>query len=442
MSSTVDGLVSGLNTTSLISQLMTAEAAPQQKLKNKVTSTQTAQKAYQGINTLMSALKTATEGLTLPTGWQTMKANASDPSITVSATSAAVAGQVSFDVTQLSRAQVTTAKMPDSGDVVGGGGFNLTIGVGDKAVTTNIPITDLKANTAQGLADAINAKGLSVRAAVVATDSGTMLQLSSTKAGEANAFTADGLTGDVAKVAVTARNAKLSIGDQDAGGYTVSSESNTFTNVLPGLTVTANAVTTKSATVTVGGDNEALAGKMAAIVEAANQALAGIGAQSGYDASTKTGGPLLADSATRFMSLNILSAVSGGKTGFGSFSKLGVATDQTGKLTFDKEKFLSALQADPAKVQDAVLNGVAKSLNDLAKKATNAVDGTLTVAIQGGDSKIKDLNNRIADWDVRLQTRKSALQRQFSSLEVSLGKLKDQSQWLSAQLGSLPTGKS
>ena len=54
---------------------------------------------------------------------------------------------------------------------------------------------------------------------------------------------------------------------------------------------------------------------------------------------------------------------------------------------------------------------------------------------------VKSYNDQIADWDVRLQARRQGLQKQFADLEVALGKMKDQSSWLSGQLASLPTGK-
>jgi flagellar hook-associated protein 2 len=336
--------------------------------------------------------------------------------------------------------------MPASGDVVGPGGLNIAIGKDpsdpNNSVTTNIAVTDLKTNTAQGLADAINAKGLSVRAAVVTNDAGdTLVQFTSTKTGVANQFGIDGLTGSAAQLAVTAKDAKISIGDAGASGaYSVTSSSNTFTNLMPGLTITASAVTTSPVTVTTTTDTSAISAKVKAMVDAANDALSGISDLSSYDATNKVGGPLLSDSTTRFISQNILSAVSNGKTGYGSFSQLGITLDQTGKITFDADKFAAAMASDPAKVQDALQNGLAATYDTQAKGATNSVDGSLTVAIQGRNARVKDLTDQIADWDTRLQTKKEALQKQFADLEVALGKLKDQSSWLSGQIASLPSG--
>jgi flagellar hook-associated protein 2 len=445
VTSSVDGLISGLSTTSMIQQLMAAEAAPQDKLKSSLTDEQTTTKAYRAVNTKMSTIQTAAEALTTATGWQSMKSSSDNASVTVSAGSTATAGQISFNVKALARAQVSTAAMPASGDVVGGSGLTINIGKdpADPAhsVATTIQASDLKTNTPQGLVDAINAKGLSVRAALVATDTGQMVQFTSTKTGLANQFSIDGLTGSPAQVAVTAKDAQISIGDDGAAGaYTVSSSSNTFTNLMPGLTITASAETTTPVTITTSTDTGTIAAKVKAMVDAANDALSGISDLSSYDATNKVGGPLLSDSTTRFMSQNLLSAISNGKTGYGSFSQLGISLDQTGKITFDADKFAAALAADPAKVQDAIRNGLAATYDTQAKGATNSVDGSLTVAIQGRDARVKDLTGQIADWDVRLKTKKEALQKQFANLEVALGKLKDQSSWLSGQIASLPSG--
>jgi flagellar hook-associated protein 2 len=91
-------------------------------------------------------------------------------------------------------------------------------------------------------------------------------------------------------------------------------------------------------------------------------------------------------------------------------------------------------------VKNAVGQGLAVGLEDIATKASNSVDGTITLAIKARDGVIRDLNTQVSNWDIRLSGRRKALERQFSNLEVALGKLKDQSNWLAGQLASLPSG--
>ena len=105
----------------------------------------------------------------------------------------------------------------------------------------------------------------------------------------------------------------------------------------------------------------------------------------------------------------------------------------------------SATSFDPGWDQ---ANGLARKLETLSAQAsegvilptdsvTKARQGTMQGLIQRQTESISDLNDQVSAWDVRLDLRKSALQLQFSNLEVALGKMKSQSSWLAGQLASL-----
>jgi flagellar hook-associated protein 2 len=57
--------------------------------------------------------------------------------------------------------------------------------------------------------------------------------------------------------------------------------------------------------------------------------------------------------------------------------------------------------------------------------------------IQRRTATISDLNDQVSAWDVRLDLRQQALQRQFTNLEVAMGKMQEQSKWLAGQLATL-----
>jgi flagellar hook-associated protein 2 len=94
-----------------------------------------------------------------------------------------------------------------------------------------------------------------------------------------------------------------------------------------------------------------------------------------------------------------------------------------------------------------VAHGIGRKLEALALVAsegvidplnpTKAKQGTLQALIQRRNEAIKGLNDQVAEWDVRLELRKTALQKQFSSLEVAMGKMQQQSSWLAGQLAGL-----
>jgi flagellar hook-associated protein 2 len=446
MTSTVDGLITGLGTTQLISQLMQVESQPQTALKSKVSTEQKVIGSYQSINGKMAALRTAAEALTKVGTWQAARASSSSDAVTATATDGATTGDLTFDVKRLASAHVLTLSPDALGAITSGAGLDIRIG------TAGPVHVDVGTNTAAGAAAAINAKAMGVRASVVNTDDGPVVQLTAAQTGTDAAFTVDGYaeTPDVVRPGV---DAQIQVGDPDAGGYTVSSSTNAFTGVLPGVTFTATRLQT-GVTLSVTSDTGKLADRMQSLVDAANAALTDIGSQTAYDPATRTGKPLAGNFTVRQLEQSLLSSVSNGKALYGSFKQLGVALDRGGKLTFDRAAFLTAYQADPAKTQAAVTTGLADPtkippvlatgladlLQTVAKAATDTTTGTLTLAIQGRTATVKSLNDQIDGWDTRLASRQAALQHQYASLEVALGKLKSQSSWLSGQISTLPTG--
>jgi flagellar hook-associated protein 2 len=433
----VDGLISGMNTTQVIAQLMQLAAQPQTNLKNQVSKESAVISAYQSVNTRLSALRTAAEAFTPPSAlvptnptWQSVKATSSSTAVTATATAGATPGTFTFDVTALAKAQITTANVAAAGPVTTGSGLDVTVG----STTTHV---DVATDTAQGVADAINGAKLGVSATVLSTNSGTVMQLTGAT-GAAHAFAVAGLAASTANL-TTAADAQITVGDPNNGGYTVNSGTNTFTNLLPNVTLNVSQLAT-GVSVSTSSDTDGIADKMQAMVDAANAALSQIRSQTTYNANGKSGGALTGDYAVRQIQGNVLSAVSDGLTGYGAFKQFGVQLGRDGNLTFDRSAFTAAYNANPSGVQDAVANGLAKQLDTVAKAATDPLTGTLTSAIHGGTDQVRALNRQISDWNVRLQAKQTALQRQFTHLEVALGKMKNQSSWLSGQLAGLGSG--
>ena len=105
MSMSVDGLVSGLNTTDLINQLMSIEAQSQNRLKQQQADEQSTIKLYQTLNSKFSAVQTAAKALNTASSWQTMKATSSDTAaVSATAGAGALGGSLSFTVENLATA--------------------------------------------------------------------------------------------------------------------------------------------------------------------------------------------------------------------------------------------------------------------------------------------------------------------------------------------------
>jgi flagellar hook-associated protein 2 len=461
VTSAVDGLVSGLSTSSLINQLMTVEAAPQTRLKAKVSTAQTTSASYQSVNSRVSALKSAADTLGQLSTWRGIKAASTSSTVTATALvgTNGSAGTTTFDVKTLAKSQISTAKVATSGDVTGASSIDVTVGPldgsydadgkpRDKKVT--IALTD---RSAKGIADAINAAGLGVKAAVVTTGgANNILQFSGTKTGTNNAFKIEGMDDLPLNDVATVSNAVLTIGGGEGnGGYDAISDTNTFSKLMPGVSITVSKVES-DVTVTASQDVSGIADKFQALVDAANATLSEISNQTAYNASTKKGSPLTGDFAVRNMAQTIMSSVSQGlvyddptwvkpdndpdakapRIKFGSLAQFGIQLDSTGQLKFDATKFAASYNANPSGIQQA---GIA--LGDQFEAMATTMNTNVTSVITGRNKEIDSLNTQIDNWDIRLAAKRTALQKQYSDLEVALGKLKDQSNWLSGQLAGL-----
>ncbi|AGZ46335.1 flagellar filament capping protein FliD [Actinoplanes friuliensis] len=477
----VDGLVTGMSTTDTINQLMKIEAAPQAALRNKVNTANKVVTAYQSVNSRMSSIGTAAKALTDANSWKSMKATSSSDAAVVSAQPGASAGSMSFRVNQLATTHaatftggsVTSISDAATSPVMNGSSFDIELADG---TTQTVSPTDA---SLQSVVSAINnTANAAYKASAVQISPGKYtLQLTATKSGQDGDFAIPSGLDNLGTGVVTTQgaNAQLTVGTT-ADAYTIESASNTFADVLPGVTVTATKVQSASdaqVTIDLSSDTEGLAAKVQALVDNANTALTEIAAQSKTKSGEISAGVLVGDSAMRKLTQDILSAVSGGATGLGSnggnasYNAVGISVDRSGKLTFDKDKFLESYKADPAKTQQFFDGyeekaggtpakfdpghdtsvGLARKLDTLALVATEGVvdptnptrpkEGILQGLIQRRNDNIRRLNDQVSEWDIRLDLRKTSLQRQFSNLEVAMGKMQQQSSWLSSQLANL-----
>lgn len=441
--STISGLASGLDTASIIDQLMTLEAVPQTKLKTRVTTEQSVITAMQTLNTKVSLIGSKAEALAKSTAWSPVAATSSNTAITVKADSGA--NPTNLNVTVIDTAKThqigfaTSAKLTDS---VTGGTTSFTIDRFDGS-----PLTLASDGTLKGMVDAINDTanntGLKASAIKVGTDSNGDAQyqlfVESTETGTAQDFEITAEDGSALLGGYTSRagsDAKISLGT----GITVTSSTNTFEDVVDGVDITLGAAATNAttATVSVTRDSASLASQVSSMVDALNAALDEIATQTAYDADTGTAGKLLGDATVRSLRNTLLNSVY--PTNGTSLASLGIQTTRDGKLTFDATKFKEAYAADPTGVAEQFTTdggGFASRLEKAAKSASNTTDGTITNAIKGRKQEVTRLNDSIDAWDLRLELRRTTLERQYTALETAMSTMSSQSSWLTAQIDSL-----
>ena len=144
--------------------------------------------------------------------------------------------------------------------------------------------------------------------------------------------------------------------------------------------------------------------------------------------------------------------------------QVGIRIGANGQLTFDQADFLEAYDSDPEAVEalfaafkatssatEEIAPGVTILSTDqtftklgfgdlfdqLLDGLTNSIDGVVTLADKGFDDQIDLLNGRIEDFDVRLDAKRTRLERQFLAMEVALAQLQAQSNALSSLAGNV-----
>ncbi len=379
----ISGAVSGIDTASLVNQLMTVEGQSQTNIKTKQTAAQTAADTYKSLITSIKALATQSAAVAKTSAWQGSSITSSSTAVTATAKGNA-SGTLTFTVDAVAAAHtlISDGNVASTSAVVSGS--TLTVKDGGGVAKGTI---DVGGGTLAEVVAGINGSDLGLRAAAVQVSPGQYrLQVTSATSGVDSNFSVTGLTGFAGmKVLTAGADAKLTVGEDPLTQYSVTSKTNTFADVMPGISFT---VSKKEANVTLDAkiDGTEVAKQISAMVDATNTALSTLKSATAYDFKTKTGAALYGDNGIRQLQQQIISAVAGSGTP-------GVQITRDGKLAFDQDAFLKAFQADPTKTANAygatssftpntgVLGKAALILvGDTTKAGTYAVDVTSPAA--------------------------------------------------------------
>lgn len=323
----------------------------------------------------------------------------------------------------------------------------------------------------QTVADKINAAGINVAATIIRDGSGAnpvRLSFTSRVGGLAGRAIIDTGALDLGLIALSKGQDSLVFfgGSDPAQAVLLSSSSNTLDNVAPGVTIDIKSVSANPVQITVTRDTDAMEKAIGEFVDAFNNALTRMNKVDSFDPETNRSGALFGDGTVSALRASLFTTIQGKAQGidtqFEFLFEAGVKVGKGAKLEFDREKFRAAFQADPAAVENlfaaralvpkkntievspgiTVNNtdtsdtfsqlGVAERIAELATRFTNTVDGTLTRKGRTLDDLVKLQNDRIAQMDVRLATRRAILERQFAAMEQAIASLQSQSSALSS----------
>jgi len=438
------GLISNFPTADLIDSTIALEANQQTLLAKKKSTLSSQSTALQALNTKVASLTAAAKAAATSSSWEAVKAKSSAESVTATTTSDARPSSVSFRVDSVAASQSTLYTLPTaySSDTPT---FTLTGADGE-----TVSVKALSSNIGDIVA-AFNAEGTGVKASALNVGTAAApeyrLQLTGTETGKANTFSvavdnaADGATLE-SKAIREASDAEIVLWPGTGAEQKVTSSKNVFENLVTGVNVTVTAKTTDPVTVDVTRDDSKLAALAQALVNNLNAVLGDITSYSTSKTGTNdegtaivTAGLFSGNATIRALQQSLLAAGSNSANNT-SLAGIGISLGKDGTFAFDATAFQTALTNDPDAVSKAV-QGVAGSLQKIGEVASDSAKGTLTLQVQSYDSEVKDLTDRIADWDIRLEARRASLTQMYAAMEVQLSNLNSQSDYLTTQLKQL-----
>lgn len=141
-------------------------------------------------------------------------------------------------------------------------------------------------------------------------------------------------------------------------GVTVTSSTNDFSNILPGIKITAIAKTISDVTLSSTYNNQSLTDAMATLVSGFNLMLDTVKTETQFDTDTTKRGGLSNDASTRALLSELRRFTTQEIVGFNdeahTLAELGVRTNRDGTLSLDQNVFAKVLKEKPA-IVEAVL---------------------------------------------------------------------------------------
>jgi flagellar hook-associated protein 2 len=467
------GMASGLDTDSIIQQIMAVDQQQISLVQYQQSAVTQHQNLLKAINSKLDALKSAaaTLGDTTSTWKASQSVASSDASkVDVALTAGAGIGGHTIQVDKLaSSAQHGFTYTPSAT----AGQLTLYYGTDPNAATASKVTIDVAANaTASDVATSINAnEGSPVYAAVINVNGTDKLVLSARKTGQSSDFSVDTSALGAGQMAAdatydrtgTTLNAQYRLDDDTTAR---SSESNTLTSAIPGETLTLKGVTTSPVSITTNAaaiDTAAVTKAVQGFVDAYNAVVTTVRADltdtpvvKKASSSDYTKGTLFGDAGLDGMLSQLKNVMTQTVSGLGlsSLADIGITIPSStgatptqdakdGKLSFDPTKLQSALTSDYTKVRSlftgiGTTSGFTKLVGDFVD-GQDGTNGILTGRIASDDTSLKDFSSRIDDMNSRMDDEQTRLKAQFSAMEAALAQAQTQQAWLTSQIASLPS---
>ncbi|OLL29331.1 flagellar hook protein FliD [Burkholderia sp. SRS-W-2-2016] len=482
---------SSMDTSSLVTALVNSKTAGQAAtIAAEQTADNTLISAYGTLSAALSALQAAVEPLSDGTTLNSFSSTLSGSGVTATASTGAVAGSYSLNVSQVATSQVLTSSAYSATKNLASGTASMTLSVNGKSTTISLGSSNSKISD---IASAINSASDNpgVAATVVNGANGAYLVLQSTSTGGSNGISITisdtNSSDDLNKLAVSTTNGGAitdasdlsaqvvdSNGDpvldssgntqtynpsqstisgsgwtqtqaaEDAyftlGGVGVTSSTNSVKSAVSGVTLnlTSAAVGTTQA-LTIAQNTSAESSAINNFVSLYNTLVTTMGSLTSYNADSTSQGVLLGDS-TLGMIQNQLAKIVGGGVGSGStkttLASIGITLQADGTLSIDDTTLSDALQSNQSVVASLFnsTDGIAAQLNNNITNYTSSsgIIKNRTDAINNDLTSLTNQQTVLTAWQAQLTSTYTA---QFTALNTLMATMNNNSQYLTQLFG-------
>jgi len=435
------GLASGIDTGSIISELLEIKRRPIYRLEATIQNYQAQKTATEQLKARVEALRLAAADLDDPREFASLTAISSNEAlVSASAGSTAMPGSFDMTVNSLAAAQKDMSQGFDSLLTEVGTGL-LSIGSGGESVSI---VLEAGANSLADVRDAINASGAAVYATIMYDGSetgGYHLVLTAEETGTASTFNvgAGGLSGGAGltlNTVTAAANAEVVIDT-----LTITSQTNTIANAIQGVTLDLQSAEPGTVlTLDVATDPTLLEDQVQSLVDAYNDLYSFIETQSAE------GGILRGNSLLRDVSSQVATWMSSPVTAATGdvvmLSQVGLSLGDGNQLEFELETFNESVAGDFIAVRDLFAGigeneGVMDRVEGMIDAMTDSIDGRFKLAAEGYDARIENAEDSIERYELSVANYETLLSAKFTAMESMIAQLNVQSSYLTQYLGNL-----
>ena len=445
---TFSGVATGMDTSTMISQLVSLERVRITQLEEQKSNYNSQISIVQGLNSKLQALQKQAEGLSTVDKFLSYETETSDSDyVTLSASGNASPGSYSITVDSLATAErrySSGISAKDETGLFGSGTLSITIDDGDDETTDTVDIDVTSEDTLETLVSKINSADVAVNAGIMYDGTNYYLQVSGKITGDTHAIsitesgTSLGINDAEADIVQTASNAQIQM-----DGFAISSDSNEITTAIPGVTLRLHDETPvdEPVNISISPNSEAIVNKIKGFVDAYNSVISLIHDEFKFTGEAKGAGRLTGDSTLRSVQMQLTqlasSAIDDLPGGIEALSQLGIKSDNSGSLVINESE-LSSLIADNAGgvaqlfagTADHSVKGLADRMDDLIETFVDYSEGILNAKVNGMKTSISSLDKSIERQEEYVSKYEDKLRAQFTSMELMVSSLQSQSNFL------------